>query len=174
MFYTIVRQPRYAREWWRSLGKAEGFEVRGVLTDGEEAVAALTTDLQLMGILVNPTGAGSHVAVVERKIGVAKGSVRGQLNTLSFARLTSSRAWADSDDGQPILDELLNVPHNVETPIDELEPSSVITCSEPLPDDGVQLADESVYVVPGATAMWEKVSAMRRYIHRSRNPPVHL
>lgn len=76
-----------------SKARAEGFEVRGVLTDGEGAVAALTTDLQLMGILVNPTGAGSHVAVVERKIGVTKGRVRGHLNTLPFVLCVSLVVW---------------------------------------------------------------------------------
>ena len=330
MSYTMVQllgsrtEAEVRKAMMAFIGKtrAEGFEVRGVLTDGEGAVAALTTDLQLMGILVNPTGAGSHVAVVERKIGVTKGRVRGHLNTLPFALCVSLVVWlvfycvsrlnliptsttsaenvspreaftgtridykrdlglkfgdycethesyqetntmasrtrpsiavlprgnkqgswtfialdtfrpivrdhwtklplpdwvidhlnkkaeagkrhigqdpvfrrghtvvaepyddedavvplprskpvehvSDSDDGQPIPDELLNVQRNVEASMDELTGgdaplrSAMITGSEPLPGEGVQLADDSVCVEPSASAMSERVSAVEQ------------
>ena len=41
--------------------KAEGFEVRVLRSDGEGAVIKMKDELQNMGILVNPAGAGSHV-----------------------------------------------------------------------------------------------------------------
>jgi predicted lactoylglutathione lyase len=63
------------------LGKvrAEGFEAKALLTDGEGAVIKLTDELQLMGIIVNPSGAGSHVPVVENKIKTVKERIRGHI-----------------------------------------------------------------------------------------------
>ena len=73
--------------------RAEGFEVKVLRTDGEGAVAKMTDELQNMGILVNPAGAGSHVPTVERKIGVVKGRVRGHINTLPFNLCMSLLIW---------------------------------------------------------------------------------
>ena len=61
--------------------RAKSFVVNTLLTDGEGAVAKMTDELQLMGIRVNPTGAGSHVPIVENKIKTMKERVRG-LSTL--------------------------------------------------------------------------------------------
>jgi hypothetical protein len=73
--------------------KAEGFEVRVLRSDGEGAVIKMTDELQNMGILVNPAGAGSHVPTVERKIGVVKGRVRGHINTLPFSICVTLLIW---------------------------------------------------------------------------------
>jgi len=73
--------------------KAEGFEVRVLRSDGEGAVIKMTDELQNMGILVNPAGAGSHVPSVERKIGVVKGRVRGHINTLPFSICVTLLVW---------------------------------------------------------------------------------
>ena len=51
-------------------------------TDGEGAVHALGSELGNQGILLNPTGAGAHVHVVERKIEEIKERTRGLLHTL--------------------------------------------------------------------------------------------
>ena len=60
------------------LYKSEGFDITTILNDGEGAVAKLTTLLRGRGIHVNPTGAGQHVANIERKIRVVKERCRVQ------------------------------------------------------------------------------------------------
>ena len=69
--------------------RAEGFVVRAVLSDGEVAICKLNDELQSMGVIVNPNGAGSHVPVIENKIKTIKKRVRGHINTLPFRLCTS-------------------------------------------------------------------------------------
>jgi len=77
------------------LGKvrAEGFEAKALLTDGEGAVIKLNDELQLMGIIVNPSGAGSHVPVVENKIKTVKERVRGHIGVLPFKLCIALLVW---------------------------------------------------------------------------------
>ena len=55
-----------------------------MLTDGEKGLISLQTYLQGQGIRVNPSGAGQHVPVVERKIRQIKERVRAVVNTLPY------------------------------------------------------------------------------------------
>ena len=64
--------------------RAKGFEVKTVLTDGEGAIAKLTTELNAAGIAVNPASAGKHVPVVENKIRQVKERVRATLHDLPY------------------------------------------------------------------------------------------
>ena len=73
--------------------RAEGFVAKAILTDGEGAVMGLTDELQLMGIIVNPSGAGSHVPVVENKIKTVKERVRGHINVLPFKLCVALLIW---------------------------------------------------------------------------------
>jgi Reverse transcriptase (RNA-dependent DNA polymerase) len=73
--------------------RAESFVVQALLTDGEGAISKLTDELQLMGIKVNPSGAGSHVPVVENKIKVVKERVRGHLAVSPFKLCISLLVW---------------------------------------------------------------------------------
>ena len=73
--------------------RAEGFVITTLLTDGEGAISKLTDELLLMGINVNPSGAGSHVPVVENKIKTVKERVRGHIATMPFKLCISLLVW---------------------------------------------------------------------------------
>jgi hypothetical protein len=64
--------------------RAEKFEPRTVLTDGEGGINAFASELNRQGIKVNPTGAGQHVPVVENKIRQIKERVRACLSALPY------------------------------------------------------------------------------------------
>ena len=73
--------------------RAERFVITTLLTDGEGAITKLTDELLLMGINVNPSGAGSHVPVVENKIKTVKERVRGHIATMPFKLCVSLLVW---------------------------------------------------------------------------------
>ena len=73
--------------------RAEAFEVKHVLTDGEGGVHAMTTELNTMGIKVNPAGPGEHVPVIENKIKQVKSRVRAHVNSLPYALCFALLMW---------------------------------------------------------------------------------
>lgn len=60
------------------------FKIRTILTDGEGAIAKLTTELNAAGIVVNPAGPGQHVPVIENKIRQIKERVRSVVHSLPY------------------------------------------------------------------------------------------
>ena len=72
--------------------RAERFVITTLLTDGEGAITKLSDELLLMGINVNPSGAGSHVPVVDNRIKTVKERVRGHIATMPFKLCVSLRA----------------------------------------------------------------------------------
>lgn len=63
---------------------SRGFVIKAIKTDPEGSLIALTEELGLKGIVVNPAGAGSHVPVIENKIMEVKNRSRGIKNTLPY------------------------------------------------------------------------------------------
>ena len=62
-------------------------------TDGEGAIHSLGPELAEKGIELNPTGAGAHVHVVERKVQEVKERVRGVINSLPFKLALTLIVW---------------------------------------------------------------------------------
>jgi hypothetical protein len=56
--------------------QSQGFQPKLIMSDGEGAVAKLRTELNLLGVEVDVSGAGGHVARVERRIQVVKERMR--------------------------------------------------------------------------------------------------
>jgi hypothetical protein len=65
--------------------QSQGFEAKLIMSDGEGAVAKLKTELNLLGVEVDTSGAGGHVARVERRIQVVKERMRTHIHHLPFA-----------------------------------------------------------------------------------------
>ena len=65
--------------------QSQGFEAKLIMSDGEGAVAKLKTELNLLGVEVDISGAGGHVARVERRIQVVKERMRTHIHHLPFA-----------------------------------------------------------------------------------------
>jgi hypothetical protein len=63
------------------------------VSDREGAVAALKSDLNARGVVLEPQGSGSHAPVVERKIREIKECMRGIFNTLPFKLPHSLIKW---------------------------------------------------------------------------------
>jgi hypothetical protein len=63
---------------------SQNFKTRLIMTDGEGAVGKLRTKLNSLGIEVDVSGAGGHVARVERRIQVLKERVRTHYYYLPF------------------------------------------------------------------------------------------
>jgi hypothetical protein len=63
---------------------SQNFKTRLIMTDGEGALAKLKTELNALGIEVDVSGAGGHVARVERRIQVVKERVRTHTHHLPF------------------------------------------------------------------------------------------
>ena len=72
-----------------SLIAEQDYRVSTILCDGEGGVLALYDELRNRGYLINPAGAGEHVAVVERKIDTIKGRIRSCLMGLDFQLMFS-------------------------------------------------------------------------------------
>ena len=70
-----------------------GFKVKTLLTDGEGGVMKLRQELNEMGIVVNPSGAGSHAPRIETAIRVIKERVRGHISVLPFRLNMSLLVW---------------------------------------------------------------------------------
>jgi hypothetical protein len=73
--------------------KARGFIIKTLLSDGEGAMASLTSELEAAGIIVNPVGPGQHVHPIERKIREVKEHARGIFNTLPFRLASFLLVW---------------------------------------------------------------------------------
>ena len=58
---------------------SRNFSTRLIMSDGEGAIGKITADLNLMGIEVDVSGAGGHVARIERKIQTVKERVRAHI-----------------------------------------------------------------------------------------------
>ena len=65
--------------------QSQGFEAKLIMSDGEGAVSKLKTELNLLGVEVDVSGAGGHVARVERRIQVVKERMRTHIHHLPFA-----------------------------------------------------------------------------------------
>ena len=71
-----------------------GFKITMIRIDGESAVNTLSFDkLAALGIILDSTGAGEAVAVVERKIIVIKERVRAIINTVPFSLSELLESW---------------------------------------------------------------------------------
>ena len=65
--------------------RSQGFIAKLIMTDGEGATAKLKGELNMLGVKVDISGAGGHVARVERRIQVIKERMRTHLHHLPFA-----------------------------------------------------------------------------------------
>jgi hypothetical protein len=63
---------------------SQNFKTRLIMTDGEGAVGNLQTELKSLGIEADVSGAGGHVARVERRTRVLKKRVRTHYYYLTF------------------------------------------------------------------------------------------
>lgn len=68
--------------------KSQNFNTTVIMTDGEGAIAKLRTELNAHGIELDVSGAGGHVARVERRIQVIKERVRTHIHHLPFSLST--------------------------------------------------------------------------------------
>ncbi len=65
------------------------YRISTILCDGEGGVLALYDELREKGYLINPSGAGEHVPIVERKIDTLKGRIRSCLMGLDYQLMFS-------------------------------------------------------------------------------------
>ena len=72
-----------------------GFKITMIRVDGEAAINTLVFESKLasLGIILDSTGAGEAVAVVERKIRVIKERVRAITNTIPFSLTELLESW---------------------------------------------------------------------------------
>ena len=73
--------------------KKRDFDIKLVQTDGEKSIGSMKYDLHEMGIDIDVSGAGQHVARVERMIRVVKERVRIYSNTLPFTMCKILLTW---------------------------------------------------------------------------------
>ena len=59
--------------------KSRNFIVSIIMSDGEGAIAKISTYLEKLSIEVNVTGAGGHVAQIERRIRMIKERIRSHI-----------------------------------------------------------------------------------------------
>ena len=64
--------------------KSRDFDCVQLRTDGEGALGAMRDELSGLGILLDTSGPGQHVPVIERKIQTVKERVRAHVNNLPF------------------------------------------------------------------------------------------
>jgi len=69
--------------------ESENYDVTHILCDGEKGFAAFFNALRTAGYLINPSGPGQHVPVVERKIRVVKERVRATLQSIPYQLMFS-------------------------------------------------------------------------------------
>jgi len=68
-----------------SVARGRGFDTKCIRTDGEGAIAALTEDLERdHGLVVEPTGSGTHVEEIERMCQTLKKRIRCHFHDLPF------------------------------------------------------------------------------------------
>ena len=72
-----------------------GFKITMIRIDGESAVNTFSFESKLaaLGIILDSTGSGEAVAVVERKIRVIKERVRAIINTVPFSLSELLESW---------------------------------------------------------------------------------
>lgn len=73
--------------------KARNFTVNLLLSDGEGAIAALSSRLNSEGIRVDPSGTGQHVPAVENKVRQVKERTRAHLCVLPFNLSITLLPW---------------------------------------------------------------------------------
>ena len=73
---------------------SRNFVTRLVMSDGEGAIGKITGDLNLLGVEVDISGAGGHVARIERKIQTVKERVRAHISPTSIYTNHSRRGYA--------------------------------------------------------------------------------
>ena len=101
--YVLVTKLSKRDKWtlWSSLESQiayiakYGFKIKMVRVDGEGAINTdwFRSKLSLMGIILDITGAGEAVAVVERKIRQVKERFRAVSNTLPIKLSVATEAW---------------------------------------------------------------------------------
>lgn len=69
--------------------ESENYEVTHILCDGEKGFSAFFNTLRTAGYLINPSGPGQHVPVVERKIRVVKERIRATLQSIPYQLMFS-------------------------------------------------------------------------------------
>ena len=76
---------------YHHLATAEGeeFEITHILCDGEKGFAACFNELRTAGYLINPSGPGQHVPIVERKIRLVKERLRAYLQSIPYQLMFS-------------------------------------------------------------------------------------
>jgi hypothetical protein len=84
-------------------------------------MAAMTDYLQSIGIMVNPTGAGQHVPVIENKIRQVKERVRAIINTLPFNLPATTMKYLVAN----TVSSLNMMPCG--TPVDNISPREAVT-----------------------------------------------
>ena len=68
-----------------SVARGRGFDTKCIRTDGEGSIAALTVDLERdHGLVVEPTGSGTHVEEMERMCQTLKKRIRCHFHDLPF------------------------------------------------------------------------------------------
>jgi hypothetical protein len=65
--------------------QSQDFKAKLIMSDGEGAVAKLKTELNMLGVEGDISGAGGHVARVERRIQVLRERMRTHVHILPFA-----------------------------------------------------------------------------------------
>jgi hypothetical protein len=75
------------------LYKSRQFTITTLLSDGEGAIASLTSEIEASSIAVNPSGAGQHVPTIERNIRTMKERARGILATIPYELPTTLIPW---------------------------------------------------------------------------------
>jgi len=69
--------------------ESENYEITHILCDGEKGFSAFFNAMRTAGYLINPSGPGQHVPVVERKIRVVKERVRATLQSIPYQLMFS-------------------------------------------------------------------------------------
>jgi hypothetical protein len=72
-------------DYFMGVMQSQDFKAKLIISDGKEAVAKLKTKMNLLGVEVDISGAGGHVARVERRIQVLRERMRSHVNVLPFA-----------------------------------------------------------------------------------------
>jgi hypothetical protein len=72
-------------DYFMGVLQSQDFKAKLIMSDGEGAVAKLKTELNMLGVEVDISGAGGHVARVERRIQVLRERMRTDVHILPFA-----------------------------------------------------------------------------------------
>ena len=73
--------------------RSQNFECSVILSDKEAGLKSLASELNAMGIRLNPAGSGRHVPVIEKKIRQVKERIRAHVNILPFKLSSILLMW---------------------------------------------------------------------------------